>query len=105
MVFFINGLFKGFIAARAASISFNFFLAMFPTLVFFFTIIPYILIENFQEVADGLYHRFPPAFGGCHRGGDHPRHRDPAACRLVLRQLFPDPLFPDHRCSQPDGGL
>lgn len=60
MVFFINGLFKGFIAARAASISFNFFLAMFPTLVFFFTIIPYIPIENFQESLMALITDFLP---------------------------------------------
>lgn len=49
MVFFFRGLFRGFLTSRAASISFNFFLAIFPTLVFFFTIIPYIPIANFQE--------------------------------------------------------
>ncbi len=49
MVFFINGLSRGFITTRAASTSFNFFLAMFPMLVFFFTIIPYIPIRDFQS--------------------------------------------------------
>lgn len=60
MIFFINGLFRGFIAARAASIAFNFVLAMFPTLVFFFTIIPFIPIENFQESLMALITDFLP---------------------------------------------
>ncbi|MCX6248409.1 MAG: YihY/virulence factor BrkB family protein [Bacteroidetes bacterium] len=47
-VFFINGLTKGYITSRASAISFNFFLAIFPTLIFFFTIIPFIPITNFQ---------------------------------------------------------
>lgn len=60
MVFFIKGLFEGFITARAASISFNFFLAIFPTLVFFFTIIPYIPIAHFQDSVMALIADFLP---------------------------------------------
>jgi membrane protein len=60
MVFFTKGLFKGFITNRAASISFNFFLAVFPTLVFFFTIIPYIPIKDFQESLMALIADFLP---------------------------------------------
>jgi membrane protein len=60
MVFFINGLFRGFITTRAASISFNFFLAIFPLLVFFFTIIPLIPIDNFQESLMALISDFLP---------------------------------------------
>jgi membrane protein len=60
MVFFIKGLFKGFITNRAASISFNFFLAVFPSLVFFFTIIPYIPISDFQESLMALLSDFLP---------------------------------------------
>ena len=38
--FFIKGLEKGAITTRASSIAFNFFLALFPALIFFFTLIP-----------------------------------------------------------------
>ena len=40
---------KGGITTRASSLAFNFFLALFPALIFFFTLIPYIPIPNFQE--------------------------------------------------------
>ncbi len=40
--FFIEGLSKGYIATRASAISFSFFLAIFPFLIFLFTIIPFI---------------------------------------------------------------
>ena len=48
-MFFIKGLSKGSLTVRASSIAFNFFLALFPTLIFFFTLIPYIPINNFQN--------------------------------------------------------
>lgn len=48
-MFFIKGLSKGSLTVRASSIAFNFFLALFPTLIFFFTLIPYIPIDNFQN--------------------------------------------------------
>ncbi|OFX48911.1 MAG: hypothetical protein A2046_07980 [Bacteroidetes bacterium GWA2_30_7] len=48
-IFFIKGLSKGSLTVRASSIAFNFFLALFPTLIFFFTLIPYIPIDNFQN--------------------------------------------------------
>ena len=48
--FFIEGLEKGAITTRASSIAFNFFLALFPALIFFFTLIPYIPIDNFQDI-------------------------------------------------------
>jgi membrane protein len=47
--FFFTGLFKGYITARASSISFSFFLALFPMIIVFFTLIPFIPIYNFQE--------------------------------------------------------
>jgi membrane protein len=34
---------------RASAVSFNFFLAIFPSIIFIFTLIPYIPIDNFQE--------------------------------------------------------
>lgn len=52
LVFFIMGIQKGHINLRASSIAFSFFLSLFPAILFFFTLIPYIPIENFQ---DGLF--------------------------------------------------
>lgn len=48
-VFFTNGLIKGNLGIRAAGVAFNIFLALFPLIIFFFTLIPYIPIENFQQ--------------------------------------------------------
>lgn len=47
--FFIKGLQKGALSMRAAAFSFNLFLALFPAIIFFFTIIPYIPIAGFQD--------------------------------------------------------
>ncbi len=49
LVFFFRSLSQGALTMRAAAISFNFFLALFPAILFFFTLIPYIPIENFQQ--------------------------------------------------------
>lgn len=48
-VFFKEGLKKGYISTRASSLSFKFFLALFPAIIFLFTLIPFIPIPNFQE--------------------------------------------------------
>ena len=40
-VFFIKGLMKGVLNQRAAATSFHFILALFPLLLFFFTLLPY----------------------------------------------------------------
>ena len=47
--FFYHGLMKDVLTEKAASISFNFFLAIFPGIIFLFTLISYIPIENFHE--------------------------------------------------------
>ena len=47
--YFWSGIMKGSISLRAAAFSFNFFLSLFPAIIFFFTIIPYIPIANFQN--------------------------------------------------------
>lgn len=47
--FFIKGVQKGSLTSRASSISFQFFLAIFPAILFFFTLIPYIPVEDFQS--------------------------------------------------------
>ncbi len=46
--FFIKGIQKGLIATKASSIAFKFFLALFPTIIFLLTLIPYIPVENFN---------------------------------------------------------
>lgn len=47
--FFILGLQKGAIQTRAASMAYNFFLAIFPAILFLFTLIPFIPIRHFQD--------------------------------------------------------
>lgn len=46
--FFGLAIIRGSIPTRASSLAFNFFLAIFPGLIFLFTLIPYIPIDNFQ---------------------------------------------------------
>ncbi len=48
MTFFFRGLMNGAITTRASSVAFNFFIAVFPALIFLFTLIPYIPVEGFQ---------------------------------------------------------
>ena len=47
--FFYHRVFKGGIQTRSRSIAFSFFLALFPTVIFLFTLIPYVPIEGFQD--------------------------------------------------------
>ena len=46
--FFWKGLSQGSVSNRAASISFSFFLALFPGVIFLFTLIPFIPVKGFQ---------------------------------------------------------
>lgn len=46
--FFIKGIQKDAIADKSAAISYNFFMAIFPCIIFLFTLIPYLPIDNFQ---------------------------------------------------------
>ncbi len=48
-IFFWKGLMKGAITTRASSLAFNFFLAFFPSIIVFFTLIPYIPILGLQK--------------------------------------------------------
>jgi membrane protein len=59
-LFFIKGLTRGYITTRASAISFSFFLAIFPSLIFFFTIIPFIPITNFQQSLLDIIRDFLP---------------------------------------------
>lgn len=49
LYFFSQALFKGALTTRAASVSFSFFIAIFPGIIFLFTLIPIIPIPGFQE--------------------------------------------------------
>ena len=47
--FFWRGMIEGAVPSRASAISFSFFLALFPGVIFLFTLIPFIPLEGFQE--------------------------------------------------------
>ncbi len=49
MVFFWRSIVDGAISTRASAIAFSFFMGLFPAIIFLFTLIPYIPIENFQS--------------------------------------------------------
>lgn len=48
IVFFFRGIVRGSLTTRASAIAFSFFLAIFPSIIFLFTLIPYIPVDNFQ---------------------------------------------------------
>jgi membrane protein len=48
-VFFWKSMVDGAISTRASAIAFNFILAVFPAIIFLFTLIPFIPIDNFQQ--------------------------------------------------------
>ena len=48
-IFFWKGLVEGAITTRASSLAFNFFLAFFPSIIVFLTLIPYIPVNGLQE--------------------------------------------------------
>lgn len=61
MRFFWLGMFEGNVTSRAASVAFSFFLALFPALIFLFSLIPYVPIEGFQDkLFDLLQEIMPP---------------------------------------------
>jgi membrane protein len=48
--FFMKGVKNGALTMRASAIAYNFFMAIFPAVIVLFTMIPYLPIENFQQV-------------------------------------------------------
>lgn len=58
--FFYIGIVDGNVTSRAASVSFSFFLALFPGIIFLFTLIPYVPIDGFQQVLFELLHEIMP---------------------------------------------
>lgn len=53
-IFFWKGVVDGAITTRASAIAFNFILAIFPAIIFLFTLIPYIPIDKFPDQLYGL---------------------------------------------------
>jgi membrane protein len=49
VVFFGRGLIRGSITTRASAVAFDFFVAIFPSIIFLFTLIPLIPVDNFQQ--------------------------------------------------------
>ncbi len=63
IVFFFKGLMDGAITTRASSIAFKFFLALFPAIIFLFTLIPYIPVPHFQTtLLDTIHSSVPENF-------------------------------------------
>lgn len=58
--FFGRGLQKGALQTRASALAFHLFLALFPSIIFLFTLIPYIPIHNFQEQLLSIIQGFMP---------------------------------------------
>ena len=58
--FFFSGIQQGYIAVRASAVAFNFALALFPTVIFLFTLIPFIPVKNMQTELLELIHGFLP---------------------------------------------
>ncbi len=54
IMFFIKGIQKGSLNLRATSIAFNFMLALGPALIFFLAMLPYLPIENFEQLLDDI---------------------------------------------------
>ncbi len=46
--FFLKGIINGAITTRASAVAFSFYLAIVPSLIFLFTLIPYIPVQDFQ---------------------------------------------------------
>ena len=61
LLFFYRSIVDGAITTRASAIAFSFFLALFPALIFLFTLIPYIPIKDFQAELFLLIQDFLPA--------------------------------------------
>lgn len=58
--FFFRGIQKGQVGQRAASVTYSTFLAIFPGIIFLFTLIPYIPIDDFQMKLLDLIQNFMP---------------------------------------------
>ena len=48
-IFFYRGIVEGALTTRASALAFNFFLALFPSIIVIFTLIPFVPVEGFQQ--------------------------------------------------------
>lgn len=58
--FFFDGLMNGTLNMRATSLAYSLFLALFPAIIFLFTLIPYIPIAHFQDYIFNLLQSVMP---------------------------------------------
>jgi len=58
--FFLQGIFKGYISTRASAIAFSFFLAIFPMIIVFFSLIPFIPVTDFHVTLMDLMREVTP---------------------------------------------
>ncbi|QHS57492.1 YihY/virulence factor BrkB family protein [Mucilaginibacter sp. 14171R-50] len=61
VVFFIQEIYKTSLANRAAALAYNFMLALFPAIIFLFTLIAYIPVKGFQSDLLSLFAMIMPA--------------------------------------------
>lgn len=60
ILFFIRGFQKGTLVTRASAIAFNIMIAILPSMIFLFTLIPFIPIENFQTALLEFFYEILP---------------------------------------------
>lgn len=58
--FFFKGIVEGRVTSRAASVAFSFFLALFPGIIFLFSLIPYLPIEGIEQEVFYTFQRILP---------------------------------------------
>lgn len=59
--FFFRGVIEGRVTNRAGSVAYSFFIALFPGIIFLFTLIPYFNVDTLQqEIFNMLYRVMPP---------------------------------------------
>lgn len=59
--FFLHGIIEGSVTSRAGSVAYSFFMALFPGIIFFFTLIPFFPVESLeQEIFSVLERILPP---------------------------------------------
>jgi len=59
-IFFFRGIVQGSITSRASSIAFSFFMALFPGIIFFFTLIPFFPVESLESEIFNVFQRILP---------------------------------------------
>ena len=58
--YFARGLFREELNLRASSLAFNFFIAIFPLIIFLFTLLPYVPINDLEFLITSFIERFLP---------------------------------------------